>query len=350
MSKRPDLTDVTSLTNSSNINAINQNWQQIKEAFDNTLSLDGSTPNTMQGDLDLNGNALLNVDTIDVGGLTLNGQQVTELATVPEWKGSWATTTDYFKNDLVRNSGSSYICLVDHTSGTFSTDLTELKWELFAQQGAAGSGTGDMVGANNLSDIDNAASARNNLGLGTVAVENTVPIAKGGTGATDAATARSNLGVQASDATLTSLSGLSLASGDLLYATASDTLARLAIGTAGRTLVVNSDTTAPEYAGRAVTETGGAAPYFGFRAWGVISDSGVLLASGNVASVSGTSPCAVTFTVAAPNANYAVLLGGFGSSSSTRYPHVRSGTKTTSGFSIGNGDYIGDGIWFAAVW
>lgn len=40
-----------------------------------------------------------------------------------------------------------------------------------------------------------AADARTNLGLGSVAVENTVPVAKGGTGATDAAGARTNLGL-----------------------------------------------------------------------------------------------------------------------------------------------------------
>lgn len=47
-----------------------------------------------------------------------------------------------------------------------------------------------------LDDAD-AAAVRTTLGLGTVAVENTVPVAKGGTGATDAATARTNLGAQA---------------------------------------------------------------------------------------------------------------------------------------------------------
>ena len=39
-----------------------------------------------------------------------------------------------------------------------------------------------------------AANARANLGLGSVATENTVPVAKGGTGATAASTARTNLG------------------------------------------------------------------------------------------------------------------------------------------------------------
>lgn len=51
--------------------------------------------------------------------------------------------------------------------------------------GIASGGTG----ANNAED------ARTNLGLGSVAVENTVPVTKGGTGAVNAATARSNLGL-----------------------------------------------------------------------------------------------------------------------------------------------------------
>jgi hypothetical protein len=195
MAKRPVLSDVTSLTNSSNINVINQNWDAIEEAFDNTISRDGSTPNTMSGDLDLNGNALLNVGTIDVNNLTLDGQTVTDLASVPEWRGAWLTGTSYVKNDLVKEAGNVYICLVAHTSSIFSTDLTAVKWELMVSKGDSGAGTGDVVAANNLSDLANVATARANLGLGTVATENTVPVAKGGTGATDEATARSNLGL-----------------------------------------------------------------------------------------------------------------------------------------------------------
>jgi len=54
-------------------------------------------------------------------------------------------------------------------------------------------------------------------------------------------------GKQASDGTLTSLSGLSLAAGDVLYATAADTLARLPVGSAGQILTVNPGATAPQW-------------------------------------------------------------------------------------------------------
>lgn len=64
----------------------------------------------------------------------------------------------------------------------------------------------------------------------------------------DAATVRATIGAQASDGALTTLAGLSLAAGDVLYATGADTVARLAIGTAGQVLQVNSGATAPEWA------------------------------------------------------------------------------------------------------
>ena len=53
--------------------------------------------------------------------------------------------------------------------------------------------------------------------------------------------------VQAFNANLASLAGLTLAEGDLLYATAADTLVKLAKGTAGQVLRMNSGATAPEW-------------------------------------------------------------------------------------------------------
>ncbi len=193
MAKAPTLPTITGQFASAG--QLNQAFRDIEDAFDNTISRDGSVPNTMSGDLDLNGNSLLNVDTIDVDNLSIAGLTVTDLASVPEWRGAWASARAYVQNDLVKINGNVYICLVPHVSGTFNTDLTALRWELFVERGAAGAGTGDMVGSNNLSDVTNVTTARTNLGLGTVATQNTVPVSMGGTGAPDAATARTNLGL-----------------------------------------------------------------------------------------------------------------------------------------------------------
>jgi hypothetical protein len=60
----------------------------------------------------------------------------------------------------------------------------------------------------------------------------------------------------ASRPTLVSLEGLSLVAGDVLYATAADTLARLAKGTAGQQLAMNSGATAPEWTSQGTLASG----------------------------------------------------------------------------------------------
>ena len=55
---------------------------------------------------------------------------------VGSWEGTWATSTAYTLRDVVVDGAAGgstdnlYVCIVAHTSGTFSTDLSASKWEL----------------------------------------------------------------------------------------------------------------------------------------------------------------------------------------------------------------------------
>ena len=62
MAKKPTVSTITS--GHASITALNANYVALRDAFDNTVSRDGSSPNTMSADLDLNGNDITNVNSI----------------------------------------------------------------------------------------------------------------------------------------------------------------------------------------------------------------------------------------------------------------------------------------------
>lgn len=128
MAKKPTINTIGSGYASKAL--LNNNFEALRDAFDNTLSLDGSTPNAMGADLDLNSNNINNVASISAGTMTLGGTLVSAVGTVFTSRGNWATTTSYAINDIVTQNNSLYLCIVAHTSGTFSTDLAANNWTL----------------------------------------------------------------------------------------------------------------------------------------------------------------------------------------------------------------------------
>lgn len=74
MAKVTPLNDIASLANTASAKqALNENFQRIEDAFENTLSRDGSTPNQMEADLDMNSNDILNAGSVDASSYLING-------------------------------------------------------------------------------------------------------------------------------------------------------------------------------------------------------------------------------------------------------------------------------------
>ena len=87
------------------------------------------------------------------------------------WRGNWSASATYDAHDAVAYAGSSYIS--KNTNINMQPDTHPANWDVLAQKGAAGapgSGTGDMLRANNLSDVVSTTAARTNLGLGGAAI------------------------------------------------------------------------------------------------------------------------------------------------------------------------------------
>lgn len=130
---------------SSALQTMNLNFEVIAEAFDNTLSRDGTTPNQLEAPLDANSNRIINLPTPITG---------TEAARLVDIQGALAldnVVLPALDEDKVLSNSDGALVWVD------ASDIP---------------GIGDMIGSNNLSELTNFATARTNLGLGTAAVAN----------------------------------------------------------------------------------------------------------------------------------------------------------------------------------
>jgi len=136
-----NLNDVASFQNDTTaVNTVNTNSATIETAFDNTLSRDGTQPNTMGANLDMNGNQILNLPapasvnsparlvdvvtnpTIVIPGTGTSGHLVPFL----DGNNTWSGTNTYPVNDLLLKGSSTGVTALNSANASGSNFVATL--------------------------------------------------------------------------------------------------------------------------------------------------------------------------------------------------------------------------------
>jgi hypothetical protein len=141
------LTDLTDLTNEiSAVTNINNNSATIVTAFDNTLSRDGTSPNQMNADIDLNSNDLLNVGTINTTNLVVGGSNLNSEVQTAVNAATSATASETAAATSATEAATS--------ATNAATDATQVADALAGIGFAAGGTTGQVLAKRSNTDWD----------------------------------------------------------------------------------------------------------------------------------------------------------------------------------------------------
>jgi hypothetical protein len=174
MAKKPTISTISSGYASNT--QLNNNFSALRTGFDNTLSLDGSTPNAMNADFDMNSNDILNANVLYTDQLVLSGTVVTPVGLTASGA---SVVTDQFTGD---DSTTAYVLsyapqIKDHT-GVFIDGVYQNK--------AGYSIAGTTLTFTEAPPLNSAIEVQifRSLLIGTTAATN-VSYNQGGTGAVD---------------------------------------------------------------------------------------------------------------------------------------------------------------------
>jgi hypothetical protein len=213
------------VTNGTNLSTLNSNFSKIADALNNAVLYrqnPGTEPNQLLNDVDLNGNNLLNVGTINAQDVLVDSVSITaqvESATAASNSAiASANAASLSAQDAAASASSATTTLTSSLKKASNlSDVVDPAASLAniggvnASQAASVAPvqkvagrigditlavtdvTGAAATANNLSDLSNATTARTNLGLGTMATQSATSIAI--TGGTINGVTMGNIGV-----------------------------------------------------------------------------------------------------------------------------------------------------------
>lgn len=156
------LTNLVNLQNETTaVNAINQNNSTITTAFENTLSRDGTAPNQMAANIDMNNNRILNLPaptsnyeplrsidatTLAAGNITVSSLPAGGTANQVLTKNSSTNYDVSWQNKGTATTSPTYTVLSSVGSGTYTLPVNCF-WIEVEMVGAGGGGWGSGVGA-----------------------------------------------------------------------------------------------------------------------------------------------------------------------------------------------------------
>jgi hypothetical protein len=156
-----------------NRSIINDNFQAISAAFENSLGRQGTTPNSMNADIDMDSNDLLNVGDIQTNRLYVDGVEFvpSDVSSVGDrgWSPAFAIVSDSDRRVLqltgyIGGEGTAPTENVGkYVGATQMETLIANGVDIRGPQGASGAGTGDMLAAQNLNDVASKPTAFSNI-------------------------------------------------------------------------------------------------------------------------------------------------------------------------------------------
>jgi hypothetical protein len=300
---------------------------------------------------------------------TVLGNTTAAGAGVPIFAGKtvtvWTDGTDFAFQNSHLSSLTLATDLAIADGGTGASTAADARTNLGVT--ATGADTAYAFRANNLSDLASATSARTNIGLGTIATQNSnavsitggsitgvtdIAIADGGTGASTSSGARTNLGVaigsdvQAYDADLTALGGLAKTDGNFIVGNGTTWVAEsgatartsLGLGSLATANTINNDNwsgtdLAVANGGTGASDAGTARTNLGAAPLASPAFTGVPTAATAAFSTSTTQLATTAFVQAALQAVYPV--GSIYTSTTATNPGTTFGFGTWAAFGAG---------------